>query len=183
MRPPNATEREKKIWVAASSHTCGFFRISHWNVQNISDQGLCLEFMMQAVLAKVAHIRSEEVHQSISGSRQGDGTDQENGQHQVGEGGSHIHSLRRRWLHIIQWLILNMFSSRCTDLPHGFDAFDEADVDHTPGAGQTDDHPPLQGAAGFDIRCDIQGLTVPEVIHWSALLTLNIVAYKYSGST
>lgn len=72
---------------------------------------------------------------------------------------------------------LHIFFTRSTDLSHGVDAFDEADEDNTPGAGQAHDQPPLQGAAGLNVRCDIQGLTVPEVIHWSALHTLHIVAY------
>lgn len=133
------------------------------------------------------HFRSEEVHQSISGSRQSEGTDHENSQHQVRECGCHIHSLKHAkcdkarinylFLHLPIILIgLYIFFSRKTYLSHGLDAFDEADVDHTPGAGQTNDHPPLQGAAGLNVRCDVQGLTVPEVIHWSALLTLHIIA-------
>lgn len=65
----------------------------------------------------------------------------------------------------------------CADLSHGVDAFDEADVDDGPGCGQTDDHPPLQRAADLDVFGDVQRLAVPEVIHRSALLTLEAVAY------
>lgn len=41
------------------------------------------------------HVRSEEVKQPISSSRQSEGTDQEYGQNQVRECGRHIHSLKR----------------------------------------------------------------------------------------
>lgn len=63
-----------------------------------------------------------------------------------------------------------------THLSYGFNAFDEADVYHAPRGGQTYDHPPLQWAAGLNVRCDVQGLAIPEVVHGGALLTLYIVA-------
>ncbi|KAG7245148.1 hypothetical protein INR49_023714 [Caranx melampygus] len=47
--------------------------------------------------------------------------------------------------------IRKMVRTRCTYLPHGLDALDETDVDYRPGTGQTDDHPPLQGAAGLNV--------------------------------
>lgn len=62
-----------------------------------------------------------------------------------------------------------------TDLSHGFDASDEADVDHKPGGAQTEYHPPLQRAADLNVWRDVQGFTVPEVVHRSAFLTLHVV--------
>lgn len=64
-----------------------------------------------------------------------------------------------------------------TDLSYGLDTLDEANINHNPSAGQTENHPPLQGAACLDVRRDVQGLTVPEVIDWGALLTLHVVSY------
>lgn len=54
---------------------------------------------------------------------------------------------------------------RQTDLSHGLNSFDEADEDYKPGTTQTHHHPPLQGAAGINIRCDIQGFTIPKIAH------------------
>lgn len=31
MSPPKAKDKEKKIWVAASNQTVGFFRVSHYD--------------------------------------------------------------------------------------------------------------------------------------------------------
>lgn len=94
MRPPNATEREKKICVAASNHTRGFFRVCHCHEHNIS-LGNQLFVGLKIKNFTPTHVRGEEVQQSISSSRQSEGTDQENSQHQVREGRCHIHSLKR----------------------------------------------------------------------------------------
>lgn len=99
MRPPKATDREKKIWVAASSHTWGFFSTSHCSEHTDHTSGHCVcdgrSNLNSPAAAKgdQTHIGSEEVQQSITGSGQREGTNQENGKHQVREGGRHIHSL------------------------------------------------------------------------------------------
>lgn len=64
------------------------------------------------------HIRGEEVQQSISSSRQSEGTDQENSQHQVREGRCHIHSLK-----IYRNIKITCFlggNDRCNDLGEQF---------------------------------------------------------------
>lgn len=55
------------------------------------------------------HIWGKEVRQSINSSRQSEGTDQEDSQHQVGESSCHIHSLKHgQKLRILHELFLHL---------------------------------------------------------------------------
>lgn len=86
--------------MAASSHTWGFFSVSHCGDYGDHKSGhpVCgtrNNFTSPAGAPRdQTHIRSKEVLQSIGSSRQSEGTDQEDGQNQVRKSGGHVHSLR-----------------------------------------------------------------------------------------
>lgn len=64
------------------------------------------------------------------------------------------------------------------DLADGFDASNEADIDNTPSGSQAHHQPPLNTPISQNVWSDIQCFSVPEIVHWSALLTFFHILYK-----